>query len=37
MSSIDPMTLFLSLVLIISGGLLAYTYTKPGKRWLENL
>lgn len=33
----SAMTLFLMVSSIIAGGLLAYTYTKPGKRWLKNL
>lgn len=31
------MTLFPMICSIIAGGLLAFTYTKPGKRWLKNL
>lgn len=29
--------IWLTLTAIISGGLLAWTYTKSGKKWLKNL
>lgn len=33
----STMTLFLMICSIIVGGLLAYTYTESGKKWLQSL
>lgn len=33
----SAMTLFLMVCSIIAGGLLAYTYTASGKKWLQSL
>lgn len=33
----DSLTLFFTLTAIVAGSFLAWTYTKPGKKWLANL
>ena len=33
----EGLILIFSLVLVIVGGILAWTYTKSGKEWLKNL
>jgi len=33
----DNLTLILLITAIISGGLVAWSYTKPGKKWLKSL
>ena len=33
----EALTLIFTLVLLIVGGILAWTYTKKGEEWLKNL
>ena len=33
----DTLTIIFLIGLIVIGGLIAWTYTKNGKKWLENL
>ncbi len=33
----DGLIFTFSLLIVVAGGFLAWTYTKRGKKWLENL
>lgn len=33
----NTLTVFYIVVLAVAGSFLAWTYTKPGKKWLANL